>query len=189
LQSFMETGLRVELGDQTVNGDNIGQNLKGLLTSVPAYTAVASGISFPNIKDLARKMRTAIIKPRGSKYRPDIIVANSDVIDTYILAKDQEGNYLFADDDGRIAGLTVVEDNNMPDNQLVVGDRRFARMYEKGGVTISSGFRDKQFQEDMMLLKIRKRTAMLIREVDKTGFLKCTDIEAALAILDDAPSV
>jgi hypothetical protein len=31
---------------------------------------------------------------------------------------------LFDTVNGTIAGLAVVEDNNMPDNQLVVGDRR-----------------------------------------------------------------
>jgi hypothetical protein len=37
---------------------------------------------------------------------------------------------LFDTVNGTIAGLAVVEDNNMPDNQLVVGDRRFATIYE-----------------------------------------------------------
>jgi hypothetical protein len=52
---------------------------------------------------------------------------NSDTFDRYYyLAKDLDNNYLFDTVNGTIAGLAVVEDNNMPDNQLVVGDRRFA---------------------------------------------------------------
>jgi hypothetical protein len=48
---------------------------------------------------------------------------NSDTFDRYYLAKDLDNNYLFDTVNGTIAGLAVVEDNNMPDNQLVVGDR------------------------------------------------------------------
>jgi hypothetical protein len=68
-------------------------------------------------------MRTAIVKNRGSKYSPDVVVMNSDTFDRYYLAKDLDNNYLFDTVNGTIAGLAVVEDNNMPDNQLVVGDR------------------------------------------------------------------
>jgi HK97 family phage major capsid protein len=190
LERFLDVNVQTKVDNEIINGDNTGQRLKGLLTSVPTYTPVASAISFANIKDLARKMRTAIIKPRGSKYNVDIVVMNSDTFDKYYLAKDQDGNYLF-DENGRIAGLTVVEDNNMPDNQMVVGDRRFARIYEKGGVVISEGFVNEQYIEDVKTIKARKRIAMLIREVDKTGFLKCTDIETALETLSEGsePSV
>lgn len=188
LERFLDVNVQTKIDDQIINGDNLGQNLKGLLASVPSYTPVAAGISGANIFDLARKMRTAIIKPRGSKYNVDILVANSDTIDRYVLAKDQEDNYLFrTDGEGRIAGLTVVEDNNMPDNQMVVGDRRFAQIYEKGGVVISNGVVNEQFVEDITTIKARKRLAMLIRTVDATGFLKCTDIDSALTTLADAP--
>jgi hypothetical protein len=37
---------------------------------------------------------------------------------------------LFDTVNGTIAGLAVVEDNNMPDNQLVVGDRRLRPIEE-----------------------------------------------------------
>jgi hypothetical protein len=40
-------------------------------------------------------MRTAIVKNRGSKYSPDVVVMNSDTFDRYYLAKDLDNNYLF----------------------------------------------------------------------------------------------
>jgi HK97 family phage major capsid protein len=182
LSLFLDTNVNTVIDSQIINGDGTGTNLKGLLSSTPAYTAVASGIDAPNLKDLTRKMRTAIVKNRGSKYSPDVVVANSDVIDTYILAKTEDNAYLF-DENGRIGGLTIIEDNNMPDNQLVVGDSRFARIYEMGGVVLSEGYSGTQFVEDELTLKARKRMAMLIRTVDQTGFLKCTNITNALATL------
>jgi hypothetical protein len=82
--------------------------------------------------------------------------------------------------------LTVVEDNFIPDKELVVGDRRFASIYQMGGIVLSEGFVGDQFGEDLKSIKARKRCMMLIREVDRTGFLHCTDIDADLATLEGA---
>lgn len=183
LERFVDINVNSVIDSQLINGAGTGETLTGLLASAPDYTPVAAGIAGANIKDLVRKMRTAIVKDRGSKYSPDIVVMNSDTFDRYYLAKDSNNNYLFDSATGTIAGLTVVEDNNMPNNQIVVGDRRFATIYEKGGVVLSEGFVNAQFSSDAKTLKARKRMAMLIREVDKTGFLHCTDVNAALVTL------
>jgi len=83
----------------------------------------------------------------------------------------------------RIASLNIVEDNHVVANTLYVGDSRFARIYEMGGVVISEGRVNAQFTEDMLTIKVRKRMAFLIREADKTGFRKVTSISAALVTL------
>jgi HK97 family phage major capsid protein len=184
LERFLDVNVNTIIDNQIISGDGTGQNLTGLLTSAPDYTAVASSIAGANIKDLVRKMRTSIIKGRGSKYNPDIVVMNSDTFDRYYLAKDLNNNYLFDSLNGTIGGLFVVEDNNMPDNQLVVGDRRFATIYEKGGVVLSEALVNNQFLTDSKTIKARKRMAMLIRVVDRTGFLHCTNITTALATLE-----
>jgi len=183
LEMFIETNVETKVDSQIAVGAGTGENLTGLVTYAPAYTAVASGITDANIKDLVRKMRTAIVKTRGSKYKPDFVAANSDVIDQYMLKKDGNNNYMFDANTGTIAGLTIVEDNNLADNTLVVGDSRFGTIYEKGGLTLSKVYINAQAVEDMMTIKARKRLLFLIRNVDKTGFLKCTDIDAALATL------
>lgn len=183
LERFIDINVNAKVDDQLINGTGTGENLAGLLVSAPDYTPVASGISGANIKDLVRKMRTAIVKTRGSKYSPDIVVMNSDTFDRYYLAKDSQNQYLFDPVNGTIGGLAVVEDNNMPDNQLVVGDRRFATIYEKGGVVLSEGMVGNQFTSDSKTIKARKRMALLIREVDKTAFLHCTNVTTALTSL------
>jgi HK97 family phage major capsid protein len=183
LDRFLEVNVNTVIDNQIINGNGTGQNLTGLLTSAPDYTPVASGISGANIKDLVRKMRTTIVKTRGSKYNPDIVVMNSDTFDRYYLAKDLDNNYLFDPVNGTIAGLAVVEDNNMPDNQLVVGDRRFATIYEKTGIVISEGLVNAQYVEDAKTIKARKRLCMLIKVVDRTGFLHCTNVTNALTTL------
>ncbi len=185
LSRFIAVNVEQEVSRQLAVGDGTSNQFRGLLNRALDYTATGANIADANLKDLVRKMRTAIVKTRGSKYRPDFVAMNSDTYDTYFLAKDNEGRYLF-DENGTIAGLTVVEDNFIPDNELVVGDRRFASIYQMGGIVLSEGFVGDQFGEDLKSIKARKRCMMLIREVDRTGFLHCSDIDADLATLEGA---
>lgn len=187
LALFLDTNVQTKIDDQIANGDNTGENLKGLLPTVPAYTAVAEGIASPNIKDLVKRVRTEIVRDRGSKYQPDFVAMNADLLDSLELEKDANGQYIFRDNNSSIGSLEVVEDNNIPDNQLVVGDSRFGRIYEMGGVQLTKGQPNAQFLEDMSTLKARKRMLFLIRNVDQTGFRKVTDVKAALTTLGTAP--
>jgi hypothetical protein len=187
LNRFLDINVNTFIDAQIINGLGTGETLTGLLASAPDYVPAASGIAAANIKDLVRKMRTAIVKNRGSKYSPDVVVMNSDTFDRYYLAKDLDNNYLFDTVNGTIAGLAVVEDNNMPDNQLVVGDRRFATIYEKSGIVLTEGLVNAQFTSDAKTIKARKRMAMLIRVVDQTGFLHCINVTTALTTLQSVP--
>lgn len=183
LKKFVEINVNTVIDTKIAVGAGGSSDIEGLYTASPTYTPVASDITDANIKDLVRKMRTAIVKTRGSKYAPNFVAANSDVIDTYFLKKDLNNNYMFDAETGNIAGLTIVEDNNLADNTLVVGDGRFGTIYEKGGVVLSEGYSGTQFVGDMKTIKARVRLLFLIRNVDKTGFLKCTNITTALATL------
>ena len=183
LEMFLEVNVNLKIDDQLVNGDNTGQNLNGMFNSATAYTAVASGITTPNIKDLVIKMRNEITRTNGSKFRPDMVLVNSLTMESLILAKDTQGNYIFDENTGTIGGLFVVVDENVADNALLIGDRRYARIYERTGVVLSRGVASAQFLEDEMTLKARKRMLLLIKNGDQTGFLKVTDVTAALATL------
>jgi HK97 family phage major capsid protein len=183
LGMFLQNNVMAKIGEQVAVGDGTGQNLTGLYNLAPTFTAVASGIADANIKDLVRKMRTSIVKGRGSKYQPNIVVANSDVIDQYILKKDGDNNYMFDMNTNTIAGLTIVEDNNMADNTIVVGDSRYATIYERPGIELSEGLVNAQFTEDIKTIKARARLLFLIRNANLTGFTKSVDIAADLVTL------
>jgi len=193
LEMFLRVNVALVADNQLCNGDGQSNNLKGLLASVPAYVPVGSDIDDANIYDLLVKMREGVAKPYGGKYTPNIAIMNLTTINRYKLKKDGENNYVvppFVSANGDVVdGLRVIESNIMPDNQLVVGDQRFARIYEMGDVMLSRAHVNEQFIEDAITLKARKRLLFLIRTVDATGFLKCTDIDAALTTLESAPSV
>ena len=103
------------------------------------------------------------------------------------LKKDANNNYIlppFVTRDGQeVAGIVIVENNGQTANTMVVGDSRFPRIYEAAGFTISRGLVNNQFLEDTITIKVRRRLGLLVREADKTGFLKVTSISAALTTL------
>ena len=183
LEVFLDANVLDKVASQIVVGDNTGTNLKGLITSSPAYTAVASGIADANIYDLIAKVSEDITSVGGAKYQPDFVAMNIADINKLKLKKDSTYNYVFNFNDPRIGALNIVEDNNVPANTLYLGDSRFARIYEMGGVVVSKGYNGTDFAEDMLTLKARKRLAFLIREADKTGFRKVASISTALTTL------
>jgi len=182
LEMFLDTNVKSKRDAELVNGPGTAGNIEGLVAAAPAYVPVAFGIVAPNIYDLVKKVKTSITTDRGSKYAPDMVVMNDNTADDLHLTKDANENYIFPDTDS-IGSMIIVIDNNMADNVLVVGDRRFARIYELAGVVLSRGLKGDQFVEDMETLKARTRLLLLIRNVDKTGFAKVTDIDAALTTL------
>lgn len=183
LDMFLETNVNNVIDTQIVTGDGTGSNLKGLISSTPAYVPVASGITDANIYDLVAKVSESITSVGGSKYNPDFVAMNIADINKLKLKKDTTNNYVFNFNDPRIGSMNIIEDNHVVANTMYVGDSRFARIYEMGGIVLSEGYTGSQFTSDMLTLKARKRMALLIRTVDQTGFRKVTSISAALVTL------
>jgi HK97 family phage major capsid protein len=187
LGMFLRTNVEIVMNTQIVTGDGTGNNLTGLIASTPAYVPVASGITDASIYDLIVKLREDISTTGGNKYRSNFALMNIADINTMKLKKDANNNYIlppFVDRSGnQVDGVTVVEDNTVAANTMYLGDSRFARIYERTGLDISTGVVNAQFVEDAMTLKVRKRMAFLIRTVDQTGFRQVTSISAALTTL------
>lgn len=187
LGQFLTTNVNIKIDDQIVNGDNTGQNLNGIFNSVGTYTPAASGIDDASIYDLIPKISEDITVIGGSKYAPNFALMNKADINKYKLKKDANNNYImppFVSRDGSVIdGVVVVECNAVTANSMVLGDNRYARIYEKTGITLTKGTVADQFVEDMETLKVRKRLLFLIRGADIGGFRKVLDIDAALAVL------
>ena len=187
LSSFLDINVQIKENDQILNADGTGENLTGLLVSIDALTPVAKGVQDPSVNDLIVVVRNVIAKAYGGKYNPNFVLANSDLIEEMELKKDANNNYVlppFKSADGTvIKGMNVVEENALDNNALVVGDSNYMRLYTKGGYVLSKDTVASQFAEDLFTLKARKRLLFLIRNVDKTGFLKVTDVAAAITAI------
>ena len=189
---FLETNVKLAIDTQLADGDGTGNTIIGLKASVPAYTPVASDIVDASIYDLIVKVSENITVTGGAKYVPNVVFMNIADINKMKLKKDSMNNYVmppFVTVGGVVVdGITVLESNNITANTLVLGDRRFGRIYEKGGIVLSKGLVGTQFTEDEMTLKARKRMAFLIRNADKSGWRKVTSISAALVTLATVPA-
>lgn len=187
LGMFLETNVKLKRNADLVNANGTTPNIKGIVTTVNAYTPVASGISDASTYDLLVKVSEVITASNGSKFEPNFAMMNIVDINNMKLKKDANENYIippFASRDlNSIAGMIILEENSIAANSMVIGDRRYARIYERAGITISRGMVNNQFLEDEETLKIRTRLAFLIRDVDLPGFRKVTSISAALVTL------
>ena len=187
IERFLEINVNIVQDTQLVSGTGASPQLKGLYTTAPTFTAVASGIADANIFDLLVKMSEGITTARGSKYAPNFAMLNIKDINKMKLKKDTTNNYImppFTMNNGQVVdGMTIIENNILTQNTLVMGDSRFGTIYELEGYTLSFDAVGTQFVNDLVTMKARKRMALLMRTVDQTGFLKCTSISAALVTL------
>lgn len=189
LNMFLEVNVKLEIDRQLAEGDGTGNQITGLISSSTAYSLPTVGtVTAPTIYDLLIKVAEQITSIGGSKYMPDFAVMNIVDINKMRLAKDQNENYIlppFVSRDGsQVGSILVIESNIIPEGEMVVGDRKFARIYEKGGVVLGKGTVGTQFTEDELTLKARKRMAFLIRTADAGGFRYVSDIDAALTAID-----
>ena len=187
LQQFLQTNVAIKIDTDLVSGDGTGSNILGINAQVPAYVPVAAGIPDASIYDLIVKVRETITGPYGAKYQPNVILMNISDINKMKLKKDSYNNYVmppFFDRNGNIVdGVLVLECNSFAANTAVMGDSRYGKIYEEDGFYVATGYNGTDFGEDMMTMKARKRMNLLIRTVDQTGWLKITDITAALATI------
>ena len=188
LAEFLSENVDLEVDDQLLNGDGTGANLTGLLTSAPAYTPVNRGIADPTVYDLIPILREIIVKGKGAKFQPNFVMMNLTEINKVKLEKDANNNYLmppFVSRDGAVIdGIPVIENNNMADDTMVIGDSRRGRIYDSTeGYSLSVGYVNAQFTSDLKTMKGRRRLALLIKESEKAGYLKVSSISAALTAL------
>jgi len=187
LEMFLNTNVAIKRNGDIINADGTSNTITGIVSTIGDFVPAASGISDASIYDLFVKVSEAITVGGGSKYSPDFGLMNIVDINKMKLKKDANENYIippFVSREGdQVAGMVVLEENAIVANTMVIGDRRYARIYEKAGIMLSRGTVNAQFAEDMETLKARTRLAFLIRAADVSGFLNVTSISAALTTL------
>ncbi len=190
LENFLRVNMAIKIDTDLIEGDGASPNMKGLLAYLNAFVPAASGIADASIYDLLVKVREAITKPYGSKYNPDFALMNITDINRMKLKKDENNNYIlppFYDKAGNVVdGITVIECNTITANSMVVGDSRYGAIYEEPETAVTTGLATGDYESDMVTLKARRRMNLLIRNSEKTGFLKITDIDAALVTIATA---
>ena len=189
IQKSLEISVKLAVEQGMYNGPGTGVTLTGFLTSISPYTAGTDRVPTANIFDLLTKIRSRITVTAGSKYSPMTALMNISDIDSLILAKDNEGRYLFPELKNMGGGmyslgtLMIMESNVVVANTLIFGDMRFAELHRTNEAMVSVGMVNNQFNEDELTLKVKERMAMIIRFADAGGFRYVANITTELATL------
>lgn len=191
VRNFLVNDVLLKIDTDLIAGNGTAPNIKGLTASSTAYTAVASGITDASIYDLIVDMKRSITVGGGSKYNPDFILMNIVDINKMLLKKDVNKQYVappFAQGGNGVSelivsGVRVIECNAVAANTAILGDSRYARIYEEAGFVVGMGYDGADWSSDMMTLKAKKRLNLLVRTADATGFAKVASISAALTLL------
>lgn len=168
-------GLRLEESDQLLNGDGVGANMTGLrlttnvqylttageFTTTPAADAGTANENFNRILRGRTKVRTV------GRARSNFVVLNPTDLEQMLTYTDANRQYHAGGPFGgtaipRLWGLRVVEDENMPENEALVGDGRFAAVWDRMQAQVLADTIDDQFVRNMLTLLAEERLALTV---------------------------
>jgi len=138
VDNFLRYGLQEELEDQMLTGAGTGENFQGILGS-GISTVGSAGTDIDAIVDAIRTIRVT------GRRRPTAVVMHpNDWYSTgFLLSKDTTGRYLVGDPRASLEqlntlwGMRVVVTEAMTENTALVGDFRYAVLWEREGITLS----------------------------------------------------
>jgi HK97 family phage major capsid protein len=176
VDTFLRYGLQEELEDQMVSGSGSGENFTGILNSSPS-TVGSAGTDLDAIVDAIRTVRFT------GRRRPNALVIHpNDWYSTgFLLAKDSQNNYLVGDPRATLDqlnslwGLRVVVTEAITENTALVGDFRFAMLWEREGITISmSDSHSDFFTRNLLAILAETRAAFGV--LDPQAFCSVTAV-------------
>lgn len=135
IDSFLRYGLAEEVEDQVISGDGTGENFAGILNTTGVQDQAFD-------TDIPTTVRRAITKVRlVGRARTTAILMNPEDVETVDLMKDTTGRYLgngpFGTGPGTLWGRPMVESEAVPAGTAIVGDWRYAVMWDREQATIS----------------------------------------------------
>jgi hypothetical protein len=157
--------------------------------TIAAWTAT---VETPTIFDLVIAMTSQIIAlGKDGSFIPNVVLFNT--IDRYksMLIKNKNGDYQLPPfvarvngNEYNIDGMIVRSNPNVPANSLRVMDSTKGTIYNRKGVVIEMSYENgSNFETEVVTIKAYRRLNLLIRNVNKNAFMKCSDIDAALLAL------
>jgi len=170
------------------NGTGVTPNIAGLYTNAPALDTLTvtakEKTSTPDIIDLVKVLNKRILNGADDKYMPNFAFVNHDDYLTLQLAKDTTGNLIYPNGVPMVGAIEIIPTSFVATNTMLVGDKNFVELIgDPNAIEIEAGYRTGDWENDKESIKARVRTALLLRDADKSGFLKVTDISAALVAI------
>lgn len=135
---FLREGLADIADAQMLVGNGVGENLTGILNTAGILTVGSAGTDIDAIVDAIRNVRVT-----GRRRANAVVVHPNDWFSTgFLMAKDSQGKYLIGDPNASVDalaslwGLKVVISDAITENTALVGDFRYAVLWEREGVNV-----------------------------------------------------
>jgi hypothetical protein len=187
LSRFLTRNIQAVVNQALWNGTGVTPQFAGIYTRVDAFNAVAySGptTTTPDLLDLVKVLAKEIMDGKDDKYEVDFVFVDWDEYLELALEKDTTGRLIYPNGIPSVMGITLYPTSFVVANTLVIGDRRYVECIgDPNAIQIEMGFKSGDWEADKESMKGRVRTCLLIREADKDGFLKVTDIDAAITAI------
>lgn len=171
-------GLRLEESDQLLNGDGTGANMTGILnttdiqyldnTVTTGYWAVNPLASVGTDREnFDRILRSKTVVRTTGRARPNFAVLNPADMEGYLMTVDGNARYYGPGPFSgatlpTLWGLRVVEDENIPEGEALVGDGRMAAVWDRMQAQILIDTIDDQFVRNMLTILAEERLALTV---------------------------
>lgn len=189
IQILVNRNMRLKENDQLVNGLGIGNEITGLLTYAKEFDTTGIEIVQPNIIDLVGKIRTQIDTDMLGAAMPNYWLSNRQDVDAVRFAKETTGQYIFpnwaiGNGDVAVGGMSLVENPLVTKNTLICGDFSLATLFVWDDLVIEFAQIEDDKKTGKTTILAYMRENLRVKECEKNGFVKVSDIDVALAAIE-----
>lgn len=182
--------IELKLDEQILSGDNLGQNLKGILTYTPSFsvaaTVLANGVDEANNFDVLRAAAWQIANSGKGKFQPNYALVNPIDAALMDLTKASDGHYVmppFVSAGGQtIYGLKIIENVGVTAGDFLVGDFRKSILGIREDINIQVGYENDDFTKNLVTILGEMRAFHYIKTNHVNAFVKGTFSTAKTAM-------
>lgn len=168
-------GLKLEESDQLLNGDGTGANMTGLLntTNVQSLTTAGEFTTTPAAdagtanENFNRLLRGRMKVRSVGRARANFVVLNPTDLEQMLTYTDANRQYhaggpFNGSGIPSLWGMRVIEDENIVENTALVGDGRYAAVWDRMQAQVLADTINDQFVRNMLTLLAEERLALTV---------------------------
>lgn len=178
--------LGLDIDNQVLNGDNVGQNLNGIITQSTAFAAGTFALSIvtPNLVDVLTVAANQIVI---ANHIPTVHVVHPSDLTTLRVTKATDEQYInrLLDVNGTLTldGIPVVANTGIAQDNFLTMDGTKDTVFSKGEMTINIGLDGDDFTKNMRTVLAEWRGLNRIKGNDTTAFVTGVISTAITALL------